>query len=90
MMLALLLARRGVSVTILEAHPTFERDFRGDTLHPGLLEILDEIGLADRLHERQHLKMYDPTLPGSAELLFDLRRFLCTLLSAVIPTHPAL
>ena len=54
MMLALLLARRGVPVTLLEAHPTFERDFRGDTVHPGLLEILDEIGLADRLHERQH------------------------------------
>src|SRR3954468_672601 len=38
-MLALLLARRGVPVTLLEANPTFERDFRGDTIHPGLLEI---------------------------------------------------
>ena len=76
MMLALLLARRGVPVTLLEAHPTFERDFRGDTVHPGLLEILDEIGLADRLHERQHVKMYGPTLPGSDDLLFDLRRLL--------------
>src|SRR5690242_14900271 len=34
-MLALLLARRGVPVTLLEAHPTFDRDFRGDTIHPG-------------------------------------------------------
>src|SRR5882672_2104961 len=51
MMLALLLARRGVPVTLLESHPTFEREFRGDTIHPGLLEILDEIGLADRLHQ---------------------------------------
>lgn len=74
MMLALLLARRGVPVTLLESHPTFERDFRGDTIHPGLLEILDEIGLADRLHERPHVKMYGPSLPGSDELLFDLRR----------------
>ena len=57
MMLALLLARRGVPVTLLEAHPTFERDFRGDTIHPGILEILDEIGLADRLHLRPHVKM---------------------------------
>ena len=47
LMLALLLARRGVPVTLLEAHPTFEREFRGDTIHPAILEILDEIGLAD-------------------------------------------
>src|SRR5688500_1393138 len=80
MMLALLLARRVVAVTLLEAHPTFERDFRGDTIHPGLLEILDEIGLADRLHERQHVKMYGPTLPGAnpGELAFDFRRLLKT------------
>ena len=79
-MLALLLARRGVPVTLLEAHPTFDREFRGDTIHPGLLEILDEIGLADRLHERQHVKMYGPALPGSdpPRLLFDLRRLLKT------------
>ena len=64
MMLALLLARRGVPVTLLEAHPTFERDFRGDTIHPGLLEILDEIGVADRLHQLPHVKMYGPTFPG--------------------------
>jgi 2-polyprenyl-6-methoxyphenol hydroxylase-like FAD-dependent oxidoreductase len=80
MMLALLLARRGVPVTLLEAHPTFDRDFRGDTIHPAILEILDEIGLADRLHERQHVKMYGPTLPGTDDqtLLFDFRRLLKT------------
>ena len=80
MMLALLLARRAVPVTLLEAHPTFDRDFRGDTIHPGILEILDEIGLADRLHERQHVKMYGPTLPGTDDqtLLFDFRRLLNT------------
>src|SRR5262245_34900338 len=64
-MLALLLARKGVLVTLLEAHPTFDRDFRGDTIHPGILEILDQIGLADRLHERKHVKMYGPTLPSA-------------------------
>ena len=36
--LGLLLARRGVPVTLLEAHPTFDRDFRGDTIHPAILE----------------------------------------------------
>src|SRR5439155_14771738 len=80
MMLALLLARKGVRVTLLEAHPTFERDFRGDTIHPGILEILDQIGVADRLHRLPHVKMYGPTLPtpNGPVLLFDFRRLLRT------------
>jgi 2-polyprenyl-6-methoxyphenol hydroxylase-like FAD-dependent oxidoreductase len=80
LMLALLLARRGVPVTLLEAHPTFERDFRGDTIHPAILEILDEIGLADSLHERQHVKMYGPTLmtPAGPVMLLDFREALKT------------
>lgn len=80
LMLALLLARNGVPVTLLEAHPTFDREFRGDTIHPGILEILDEIGLADRLHELQHVKMYGPTFPTADGplMLFDMRRLLKT------------
>jgi 2-polyprenyl-6-methoxyphenol hydroxylase-like FAD-dependent oxidoreductase len=80
MMLALLLAHRGVPVTLLEAHPTFERDFRGDTIHPGILEILDEIGLADRLHELPHVKTYGPTFqtPEGPVLIIDLRKHLKT------------
>src|SRR3954468_17370234 len=76
LMLALLLARRGVPVTLLEAHPTFDRDFRGDTIHPGILEILDQIGLAVPLHEVQHVKMYGPTFPTpqGPVMLFDFRR----------------
>jgi 2-polyprenyl-6-methoxyphenol hydroxylase-like FAD-dependent oxidoreductase len=79
-MLALLLARRGVPVTLLEAHPTFDRDFRGDTIHPGILEILDEIGLADRLHQLQHVKMYGPTFPtaNGPVMPIDFRRVLKT------------
>ena len=54
--LSLLLARRGVNVVLLEAHLDFDREFRGDTLHPAILEIMDELGLAERLHEtvRRH------------------------------------
>jgi len=55
-MLSLLLARAGVPVTLLEAHRDFERDFRGDTIHSSTLEVLDQIGLADRLHELPHAK----------------------------------
>jgi 2-polyprenyl-6-methoxyphenol hydroxylase-like FAD-dependent oxidoreductase len=62
MMLALLLARRGVPVTLLEQHKDFDREFRGDTIHPSIMEILDQIGLAEPLHELRHAKIYGPTL----------------------------
>jgi 2-polyprenyl-6-methoxyphenol hydroxylase-like FAD-dependent oxidoreductase len=57
MMTALLLARAGVRVALLEAHRDFERDFRGDMIHPSTLEVLDQLGVADRLHELPHAKM---------------------------------
>ena len=47
--LALLLARQGVAVTLLEAHGDFDRDFRGDALQPAVLDLLGQLGLADRL-----------------------------------------
>ena len=52
-----LLARAGVSVVVLEKHGDFLRDFRGDTIHPSTLEILDEVGLADRFLELPHSKV---------------------------------
>lgn len=62
MMLALLLARHGVPVTLLEQHKDFDRDFRGDTIHPSIMEILDQLGLAEPLHQLRHAKIYGPTL----------------------------
>jgi 2-polyprenyl-6-methoxyphenol hydroxylase-like FAD-dependent oxidoreductase len=56
MMLSLLLARAGVPVTLLESQRDFDRDFRGDTIHPATLEVLDQIGLAERVHELPHVK----------------------------------
>ena len=74
--MSLLLARRGVDVVLLEAHQGFDREFRGDTLHPAILEIMDEIGLAERLHELPHVKVYGPVIRTSRGLFrpFDLRR----------------
>jgi 2-polyprenyl-6-methoxyphenol hydroxylase-like FAD-dependent oxidoreductase len=43
-----LLARAGVEVTLLEKHADFLRDFRGDTVHPSTLRLLDELGLWDQ------------------------------------------
>src|SRR5213594_896014 len=57
MMLGYLLARAGVEVLVLEKHGDFLRDFRGDTIHPSTLEILDEIGLAERFLDLPHRKV---------------------------------
>ncbi|WP_414569835.1 FAD-dependent oxidoreductase [Nostoc sp. CCY 9925] len=55
--LALLLARQGISVMLLETHKDFDRDFRGDTIHPSVMEIMEELGLSDRLLELPHTKI---------------------------------
>ncbi|MFC3453923.1 FAD-dependent oxidoreductase [Amycolatopsis speibonae] len=51
MVLGLLLARAGVEVTVLEKHEDFFRDFRGDTVHPPTLMLLDDLGLGERFAE---------------------------------------
>lgn len=48
MVLGLLLARAGVEVSVLEKHGDFLRDFRGDTVHPTTLRLLDELGLGEK------------------------------------------
>ncbi len=74
--LALLLARAGIAVTLLEAHEDFDRDFRGDTLHPSVLEIMDELGLAERLLQLRHSKLHTATFmtPNGALTVADFRR----------------
>ena len=57
MMLGLLLARQGVEVMVLEKHEDFLRDFRGDTVHPSTLRLLDELGMADEFLELPHQKV---------------------------------
>ncbi len=64
--LALLLARRGIPVTLLEGHPDFDREFRGDTIHPSVMEIMDELGLADRLLQLRHTEIRTFTLQTAA------------------------
>jgi 2-polyprenyl-6-methoxyphenol hydroxylase-like FAD-dependent oxidoreductase len=54
MLLAYLLERAGLPVTLLEAHQDFDRDFRGDSLHPYTLELCDRLGLADDLLALPH------------------------------------
>ncbi|HEX8138638.1 MAG TPA: FAD-dependent oxidoreductase [Pyrinomonadaceae bacterium] len=74
--LSLLLARSGLKVMLLEAHEDFDRDFRGDTLHPSVLEIMDELGLSEQLHNLRHSKIQTFTVmtPDGPITLADLRR----------------
>ncbi|QYC41147.1 2-octaprenyl-3-methyl-6-methoxy-1,4-benzoquinol hydroxylase [Nonomuraea coxensis DSM 45129] len=75
-MLALLLARAGVEVTLLEKHADFLRDFRGDTIHPSTLQVLDELGLADELLKLPHQEVREVGLvtDAGAVRLASLRR----------------
>jgi 2-polyprenyl-6-methoxyphenol hydroxylase-like FAD-dependent oxidoreductase len=54
MMAGLLFARAGCNVTVLEKHADFFRDFRGDTVHPSTMEILDQLGMLQRFLKRPH------------------------------------
>ena len=78
MMLGLLLARAGVEVTVLEKHADFLRDFRGDTVHPSTLTLLDELGLGERFAAlpQSHIEQAGLPIDESQELLTvaDMRR----------------
>jgi 2-polyprenyl-6-methoxyphenol hydroxylase-like FAD-dependent oxidoreductase len=54
--LALLLARQGLAVTLLEAHGDFNREFRGDTIHPSTLQLMRELSLLELLMEIPHTR----------------------------------
>ena len=57
MMLGYLLARAGVDVTVLEKHKDFLRDFRGDTVHPSTLQVMQELGLLDDFLKLPHARI---------------------------------
>ena len=57
MMLGYLLGRAGVDVVVLEKHADFFRDFRGDTVHPSTLQVMDELGLIDGFLKLPHQRL---------------------------------
>jgi 2-polyprenyl-6-methoxyphenol hydroxylase-like FAD-dependent oxidoreductase len=63
MVSGLLLARAGIAVTVCEKHPDFLRDFRGDTVHPSTLSLLDELGLGPRFEALAHSKVRFAAFP---------------------------
>jgi 2-polyprenyl-6-methoxyphenol hydroxylase-like FAD-dependent oxidoreductase len=56
-MTGLLFARAGCTVTVLEKHADFFRDFRGDTVHPSTMEILDQLGWLTSFLQRPHNRL---------------------------------
>ncbi|MFT5468339.1 MAG: 2-polyprenyl-6-methoxyphenol hydroxylase-like FAD-dependent oxidoreductase [Verrucomicrobiales bacterium] len=64
MVLGYLLGRAGISVAVLEGHDDFDRDFRGDTLHAGVMDIFGEIGIAEQLLELPHQKITEFKIGG--------------------------
>lgn len=60
-MLGFLLARAGVEVMVLEKHKDFFRDFRGDTIHPSTLELMNELGLLEEFLRQPHQELKEVT-----------------------------
>jgi 2-polyprenyl-6-methoxyphenol hydroxylase-like FAD-dependent oxidoreductase len=54
MMAGLLFARAGARTVVVEKHADFLRDFRGDTVHPSTLELMDQLGLLAEFLKRPH------------------------------------
>ncbi|GAA1240929.1 FAD-dependent oxidoreductase [Prauserella halophila] len=77
MVLGLLLARAGVQVTVLEKHGDFLRDFRGDTVHPSTLTLLDELGLGEEFAALPQTRLTEIAFPaedGTSVVVGDLTR----------------
>ncbi|MET4390736.1 2-polyprenyl-6-methoxyphenol hydroxylase-like FAD-dependent oxidoreductase [Bradyrhizobium sp. F1.4.3] len=76
MMLGYLLGRAGIDVVVLEKHADFFRDFRGDTVHPSTLQVMDELGLIDDFLKLPHqrLQKLDGLFGGTPVRIADLSR----------------
>lgn len=77
MICGLLLARAGIAVTVLEKHDDFFRDFRGDTVHPSTLTLLDELGLGPAFDQVPYSRLERVRVPvrgGGDVVVADLTR----------------
>jgi 2-polyprenyl-6-methoxyphenol hydroxylase-like FAD-dependent oxidoreductase len=76
MMLGYLLGRAGIETVVLEKHADFFRDFRGDTVHPSTLQVMDELGLIDGFLKvpHQQLQKMDGQFGDDSIRIADLSR----------------
>jgi len=54
LVLAVLLARAGHAVAVVEQNATFEREYRGEGIQPGTRRIFDDLGLRARIEALDH------------------------------------
>jgi 2-polyprenyl-6-methoxyphenol hydroxylase-like FAD-dependent oxidoreductase len=75
-MLGYLLGRAGIETLVLEKHADFFRDFRGDTVHPSTLQVMDELGLIDGFLKLPHqqLQKMDGKFGEASVRIADLSR----------------
>src|SRR5260370_8635353 len=75
-MLALVLARKGINVTLLEKHMDFDREFRGDTVHPSTMALLEQLGLVEKVLQLRHTTVSSITLPtpGGSTMTLDIEK----------------
>src|SRR5438128_7403659 len=80
MMLGFLFARAGIDVVVLEKHADFNRDFRGDTIHPSTLELMYELELLDQFLKLPHQELRElrAVINGNSVPIADFSR---------LPTH---
>ena len=76
MMLGYLLGRAGVRTVVLEKHADFLRDFRGDTVHPSTLMIMQELGLSEDFLRLPHsaIRKFALAIDGSTYKVADFAR----------------
>src|SRR5947199_7198420 len=76
MMLGYLLGRAGIKTVVLEKHADFLRDFRGDTVHPSTLQVMDELGLIAGFLKLPHqeLQKMEGQFGGNSIRISDLSR----------------
>jgi 2-polyprenyl-6-methoxyphenol hydroxylase-like FAD-dependent oxidoreductase len=76
LVLGLLLARLGIDVLVLEKHRDLLRDFRGDTIHPSTLQLLDDLGLRERFLSLPHseVRTLDVVIDGTRVKAVDFGR----------------
>jgi 6-methylpretetramide 4-monooxygenase len=70
--LALLLARSGASVALVEKARTFDREYRGEILQPGALALLDELGVLADIKARGGYELSRFQLVNRGKVLMDI------------------
>lgn len=75
MMLGYQLACAGIATCVLEKHADFLRDFRGDTVHPSTLEILQQLDLLQGFEKlpQQRVQQLSVRMGEKLQPVIDLR-----------------